>query len=144
MIAACRCRSGGTTILPASWPAMERSRNASPAITRMVGIGVSFNAVMTLSITHLPLCARLSSAGSLRVDRTQHVEKSSAIIAQSRGAPRSAYLYTPIGEMRPWVLSGSLSVTMPQEVLAWFVGEVWHTMNCVSWQCCAEPLEYAR
>jgi hypothetical protein len=115
MADACRCRSGGTTILPASWPA-----------------------------THLPLFAPLSNAGSLRVDRTQHVEKSRAIIAQSRGAAGSAYLYTPVGEMRPWAPSGAPSVTMPQEVLAWFVGEVRHTMNCVSWQCCAEPLEYAQ
>jgi hypothetical protein len=33
---------------------MARSRNAMPAITRIVGIGVSFSAATTLSITHLP------------------------------------------------------------------------------------------
>jgi hypothetical protein len=53
MSAAHRCRSGATAIQPASCPAIARSRNTMPAITRIVGIGVSFSAATTLSITHL-------------------------------------------------------------------------------------------
>ena len=52
-----------------------------PAITRMVGIGVSFSAVRTVSIMYLLLFALSQASECLCIDRTQHIEVPSAIIA---------------------------------------------------------------
>jgi hypothetical protein len=70
-----------------------------PAITRMVGIGVSFSAAITLGITLRPLFAPPASIESLRVHRAQHVEKLSAIIAQRRDVPRSAVTVHVLGQV---------------------------------------------
>ena len=72
MTAAHRCRSGGTAILPASCPAMERSKNTMPAITRRVGIGVSFSAARTLSIIYLLWFAHSFACGFLGLRQLLH------------------------------------------------------------------------